>query len=270
LCADRKDFAQFMQKNGRPIVAKLRQGSGSRGIHFLHQDDFSPDHWDSYLFEKFVHGPELSVESFIVGGEVCFTNVTEYYRKAHVNLLPRPLDPDLRAHLMSLNQAVIDGLKISRGMSHAEFYLSPEGLVFGEVALRPPGGYIMELMAMSYQIDPWLCLLHAEVDESPIELRKLVERARPEAHYVAAYVVHPGEGTIASIQGLEAVENHPAVMSIKLKAVAGDHISARLGLGMDCGVAFLKHSSYLGLTQAIDEITQTLEFSMTVKQKLLK
>ena len=36
-----------------------------------------------------------------------------------------------------------------------EVFLGEEGPVFGEIAARPPGGYLMDLIPRAYGFDPW-------------------------------------------------------------------------------------------------------------------
>ena len=56
----------------------------------------------------------------------------------------------LKSKILKINDEVIKKFGVDRGMTHAEFYLTDHGPVFGEIAIRPPGGYYMELIEKVY------------------------------------------------------------------------------------------------------------------------
>lgn len=53
-----------------------------------------------------------------------------------------------------MNHQVIKALNIKWGLTHLEYYGDRNGELFGEIALRPTGGYIMELIKCAYDFDP--------------------------------------------------------------------------------------------------------------------
>ena len=62
---------------------------------------------------------------------------------------------DIKGSVLKLNKMVIEGLNIKWGFTHLEYYMTEEGVLFGEVALRPPGGYIMEVLELVYEQSFW-------------------------------------------------------------------------------------------------------------------
>ena len=220
---------------GSPLVRKLRKSSGGRGFELLDSaNELVLQQNGRNILEKFVAAPEASVESFINHGIIQFVNTTSYLEKRHVNLVPSALDAELQSAMLELNRRVIEALKINWGMTHLEVYLTNQGLLFGEIALRPPGGYIMNAMQHAYGFDPWQAFVAMELGED-------FNFPKSASTYSCVEILHPGEGRISAIRGEHATENHAAMREFKLKVKVGDSVSKREGAGQDIG--YLLHSS---------------------------
>ena len=214
---------------GCPLVRKERKSSGGRSFELVSSEQaLLVKHSGRNILEKFVSAPEASVESFVNNGKIQFVNTTRYLEKGHVNLVPSGFDEALLAQMMNLNRQVIKALKINWGITHLEVYLGEDGLLFGEIALRPPGGYIMNAMQYAYGFDPWEAFIAMELDEP------FTFPSEPKA-YSCVEVLHPGVGQITAIHGEQILKNHPAVCEFKLKVKLGDTITKRQGTGQDIG-----------------------------------
>lgn len=248
---DRSD-ADVLRELGSPVIVKQRTSSGGRGITRVYSEaDFEKVTRHRRLLERFVDAPECSVESYITNGRVRFENVTEYLRKGNVNVVPGELDPDVRSQVIEINRQVIRTLRIQWGLVHLECFLTPTGPLFGEVALRPPGGYIMEALPLAYPFDAWEAFAAVELD-LPFEFPN-------EPSSVAAVVVlHPGAGTVERVEGADAVRAHPAVVRAKLKVEAGSTIDARSGVGEDIGYLLLRAEDRAALLEALRFVDETL------------
>ena len=146
---------------GLPLVAKEKNSSGGRGVFFIsNTEDISKFRNKDYYIEKAIDGKEGSIESFISDGKVLFTNITEYYKNGECNILPAHFNEDIVREIKALNEKVLKALKIKWGMTHLEYYITKDGVLFGEVALRPPGGFIMEAMSECYKQNFWEIFFH--------------------------------------------------------------------------------------------------------------
>lgn len=220
---------------GSPLVRKQRKSFGGRSFELIAQaQDLVLQRNDRNILEKFVPAPEASIESFVNNGEIKFVNVTSYLEKRYVNLVPAAFDENLQAGMLALNRKVIEALKINWGITHLEVYLADNGLLFGEIALRPPGGYIMNAMQHAYEFNPWEAFVAMELGEH-FEFPGCV------LAYSCVEVLHPGVGRISAIHGEQQVKKHPGIREFKLKVKAGDIISRREGAGQDIG--YLLHTS---------------------------
>jgi hypothetical protein len=250
------DAKEVEGRLGLPIVAKLRSQSGGRGIEIIRSAAALPAVLQRrYLLERFVDAPELSVESFVNRGEIQFTSTTEYVRKTFVNVVPAAIDDETRAALLEINRRVIRALKIQWGMTHAEFYVTPTGLLFGEIALRPPGGYIMELLPLAWGFDAWAAFVAMELDQPfdfPVE----------QSGHAAAVVLHPGAGRVKRIRGRAAIRRQEASIEVKLGVRAGDRIDARVGVGNDVGHVLLRAPTRDALLDAVTLVDDTLQIEL--------
>jgi biotin carboxylase len=221
--------AEVFAALGCPVVKKSRKASGGKTLQFIHKEsELVLQHGNRNILEKYVSAPEASIESFISNGCIRFTNITSYHEKGLVNLVPAAFDTELCAAIQSLNRRVIEALKIRWGITHLEVYLAQKGLLFGEIALRPPGGYIMNALHYAYGFDPWAAFVAMELDE-PFDFPD-----RPQA-YTAVMVFHPGAGRVTAIKGAELLRDHPATREFHLKVAPGDHTRPRASVGQDTG-----------------------------------
>jgi biotin carboxylase len=229
------DAAGVFRTLGSPVVRKRRKSSGGKTLQIIHREaDLALQSGNRNILEQYVSAPEASIESFINTGTIRFTNITAYHEKGFVNFVPAAFAAQRTAAIEALNRRVIEALKIRWGITHLEVYLAADGLLFGEIALRPPGGYIMNAMRHAYGFDPWEAFVAMELDES------FNFPDRPAA-YAAVEVLHPGAGTVSSISGESRVRKHPATREFHLKIKPGDRIARREGVGQDTG--YLLHAS---------------------------
>ena len=253
---DAADPAELIDKLGSPLVVKDRKGSGGRGIDFLESaEEVTAVGTRNRYAESFVDGPEVSVESFVNGGHILFENITEYVEKTHVNVVPGGLPDDERDAILDLSRRVVAALRINWGMTHLELYRTSEGPLFGEIALRPPGGYIMELLRLAYGFDAWRALVSVELD------LPLVLPTGPKRH-AAAIVLHPGAGEVQRIDGVEAVKAMTEVRRIRLKIDRGATVAMRRGVGEDTGHVLLQAPTRPLLFAALDRVRELLVIDM--------
>jgi biotin carboxylase len=229
------DAAGVFEVLGCPVVRKSRKSSGGKTLEIIHREsDLVLQHNNRNILEKYVSAPEASVESFINKGRILFTNVTGYHEKGYVNFVPAGFGAALTDAILALNRSVIEALKIRWGITHLEVYLADSGPLFGEIALRPPGGYIMGAIRHAYGFNPWEAFLSMELDET------FSFPDRPRA-YAAVEIFHPGAGSVSSIKGESLLREHPSTREFHLKVRPGDRIPRRASVGQDTG--YIVHAS---------------------------
>jgi biotin carboxylase len=242
----------LIERLGLPLVLKQRAASGGRGTVVARccaevDAAIAPRR----MAEAFVEGVERSVESFVLGGEVLFSNVTEYLVPGVANIVPAVLSESDLGHALELNRRAIAGLGFERGITHLELFLQPERAVFGEIAARPPGGRIMKLIEQAYGFDPWRALLQVELGETP-ELR-----AAPRS-WAGAWFLHPGNGTLLPIEGYEEARAVAGVDRLELRVKEGHVIRPRLGTGVHVGCIEATGSTRDAVARSLREASRLL------------
>ncbi len=249
---------EIVERLGLPVVVKPLLMSGGRGIAFVRSaEELATTSLRGCILERYVDAPEASVESFIHQGEIRFENVTRYHRKTRMNIAPATFPGTTMQEILDVNRRVIDALDIRWGMTHLEVYLTGKGVLFGEVALRPPGGYIMDLLELAWGFDPWNAMVAMELDQ-PFEFPK-----QPTA-VAGVAILHPGPGRIAKIEGVDHVNSLPSVVGTKLKVDVGSQIEDRTGVGRDVGRVLVRADREADVEEALDEIDAHLKFHMEV------
>ena len=229
------DPAAVFAALGGPVVRKYRKSSGGEGMQLIQRpEDFVRVTHGLSILERFIDAPEASVESFIDHGRIRFTNITRYEVKGHSNFVPAYFDRECQHTLLSLNERVIQALGIGWGMTHLEVYLTEKGPLFGEIALRPPGGYIMNALQHAWDFNPWEALVAMELGEQ-------FEFPPQPVSYAASEVLHPGAGRVTAVLGKSKVLAEQGVKEFRIKVKQGDIIEARSGLGQDAG--YVVHAS---------------------------
>lgn len=226
---------QVFSALGSPVVRKQRKSSGGKGLQLLSTpEELAQEKTGHCILERYINAPEASVESFVDRGQIRFTNITDYHSKGHCNFVPAVLEPDLARTLLALNERVISALGIRWGMTHLEVYLTERGPLFGEIALRPPGGYIMNAISHAWDFNPWAAFLAMELGEA-------FEFPVAPSAYAASEVLYPGAGRVRAMRGKSQVLDEQGICEFRLKLKLGEVLAPRAGLGQDTG--YIVHAS---------------------------
>ncbi len=177
--------ASLIDRLALPLVLKLPIGSGGRGFVCCQTAaELTPELRPGLLAESYIKGTEMSIETFRSRGRTVFRNHTRYLEPRWASIVPASLSVSEHAAIHSLAERVHDALGIENGITHMEIFLTDDGPLFGEIAARPPGGYLMELMHRAYGFDPWEAVLRLAAGES-FEFPDAARRA------VGAWMLYP-------------------------------------------------------------------------------
>ncbi len=240
-----------------PCIVKTEVGSGSRGLAMIdNAEALKAALKPGYLAESFIVGKEFSVESFISRGQILFTNITDYTEPRWENVLPAGFSEAKQQQILSFNAQVIRAFGVHSGMTHLELFDTAQGLVFGEMARRPPGGYIMDLLAQAYPIDPWRHYLQSFTSQD----FTLSNQAR---HHVGVRMMHPGAGYLAHVSGMEAAEKVPGAYRVKVTKKAPLQLKAREGVGESSGYCMAHAQDAQKVQDSLRTMTDLIHWHMT-------
>ena len=250
------EASKIMQVLGSPVVVKPRQLSGGRNLIFAESAEvLRRENNRNKILERYIDAPEYSVESFSNKGKILMQSITQYYVKGHVNIVPAIVPDELKQRLYDFNRRVINAMNINWGITHLEVYVKDRDIFFGEIALRPPGGYLMELISASYGINAW----DAQV---AMELDKEFTFPKQQHAYSAACIFHPGKGVLNSVENWERATLLPGVFQAKLKRELGESLMQRDSVGEDIGYLLLKEENSNKLLEQVDWIQQNIRFNL--------
>lgn len=240
-CADVRPVRAFsdpsalVRELGLPIVLKPRSASGGRGTVVARDpEDVRAALTDGWIAERFVRGVELSVESLVQRGTVRFENVTEYLRPGWANVVPASLPERIDHAVRRLNRKAIEALEIDDGLTHLEAFVVDDdpsrdpAIVFGELACRPPGGSLMELLQRAYGFDPWEAHLDVELG------RPIAPPSAPKASS-GVWFLHPGAGRVVAVDGLDRARAVPGITRVECSLEVGQVVAPREGVGQHTG-----------------------------------
>lgn len=258
LITDKDKPEGLVEKLGLPLVVKPVAESGARGVMVLKSlEEIKAHAKPGLLAEAFVEGSEVSVETFIHNGMPIFHNITEYLHQWKKSIVPSAFEQALEQDIIKINDRVLAGFGVKNGMTHAEFYLTKNGPVFGEMAVRPPGGYYMELIEYAYGFNPWKTYVEIETGTTP---KPLPVKANKSA---CVLMIHPGPGIVDEILGLETVKKLNEVEKFACKVEVGSEIGERDSTSSEVGHVLMSSDSRKRLLERL----QLVEDNLVIKMK---
>ncbi|MBA6390167.1 ATP-grasp domain-containing protein [Colwellia sp. BRX10-3] len=247
----------LVEKLGLPLVVKPVAESGARGVMVLESlDEVKAHAKPGLLAEAFVEGTEVSVETLIHNGTPIFHNITEYLHQWKKSIVPASFEQDLENEIIKINDRVITGFGVKNGMTHAEFYLTKNGPIFGEMAVRPPGGYYMELIEYAYGFNPWKIYVELETGATPKPLPVKAKKC------ACVFMIHPGAGTVDEISGLEKLKELKEVEQFKFKIEPGSEVAERDSTSSEVGHVLMSADSRKVLLEKLKVVEDNLVITM--------
>ena len=206
-----EDAWRFAEKNGYPIVYKPLEGAGARSTFRIDRADqlrdalrISPP---PGLLEEHILGEEHSFEGVCVDGKLVWHSLTRYsptplevLRNGWIQwciVLPRELDDSRYDDIRAAAARALEVLGMHTGLCHLEWFRRADGsIAISEVAARPPGAQIMDLVSYAHDID---------FDDAWVRLMILGTFEPPPRKWSTgvAFLRGQGEGRVKAVHGIE-------------------------------------------------------------------
>jgi hypothetical protein len=207
---------EAVERIGYPIIVKPIAGAGSADTYRVDSSAELSDvlpllrHVPEVSVEEFVEAEELTFDTVCANGEILYENVMWYRPRplqmrlhewvSPVSIVLRDLSVPELADGRAMGRAVLAALGFRAGFTHMEWYRTASGeAVFGEIAARPPGARVVELMNYSCDADLYVGWAEAVLLghlRAPIAQRFNSGNVFKRAH---------GQGRITAIEGLDAL-----------------------------------------------------------------
>ena len=188
---------------------------------FLGIEDSGDLQYD-YVVEEYIPGPELSIESIILDGEINQIAIAAQVRMDppfFVQLsetMPWDAPADQQKIVSDLNRRAIQALGLQTGATHCEIILSPTGPKIVEIAARMGGDNIQDSVIQTTGVNLMRELIRVALGLPP--------SMKPEKRGYAAmrYVIPEKAGTLQGIIIPDEVKSHPQVTEVFAPHKVGD------------------------------------------------
>ncbi len=207
------DVWRAVEEIGYPAIIKPISGAGSADTYKVSSADELKSvlpqmrHVEQAICEEFIAGEEYTYDAMCIGGIPVYESVLQYLPNAlemrsqewvsPIMMSVRDLSQPHIARGIELGRNALRALDMGDGMAHMEWFRTPTGdSVFGEIACRPGGAGVVDLMNYTGDIDLFR------------EWARVVARGRFEAsterNYNVAMVFKraKGQGRISGMVGL--------------------------------------------------------------------
>jgi biotin carboxylase len=255
---------EAVERIGYPIIVKPIAGAGSADTYRVDSSAELSDvlpllrHVPEVSVEEFVEAEELTFDTVCAGGEILFENVMWYRPRplqmrlhewiSPVSIVLRDLSVSELAGGRMMGSEVLAALRFHAGFTHMEWYHTASGeAVFGEIAARPPGARVVELMNHACDADLYVGWAEAVLLghlRTPIAQRYNSANVFKRAH---------GQGRITAIDGLDALlaEYGEHVVNVDLLPIGAPRRDWRTTTVGDGGVIVRHHelSKVLEMTE---------------------
>lgn len=255
---DKEDVVRFLRRVNQTLL-KL-DGDPNDPIHFKAFDkagclghrvirtpddvDAIPDEEFPALIESHLDGFEFAVEAWIHKGRIQFLNISEYVSLGYSVFVPA--SPELEKHRAEITRQIEKLVKvfdIEFGLIHPEYFVTSDNeMYFGEVAYRPPGFKVFELLERAYGFNAYQAMMlvfdpkstEEEVAEFfPTE----VEDAKG---YAGCFGVYPRRRVINRLEIPQETEDHPYFESHELTPPLEETVTKRTAFGTHWGLVFFQ------------------------------
>ena len=223
------DAMRFAEANGYPLVYKPLEGAGARSTFRVDGAEqlrealrISPP---PGLLEEHIVGEEHSFEGVCAGGRMVWHSLTRYrptplevLRNGWIQwciTLPREIDDPQYDDIRAAAARALEVLGLETGLCHLEWFRRRDGsIAISEVAARPPGAQIMDLVSHAHGFD---------FDEAWVRLMIFGTFTPPERKYAAgvAFLRGQGEGRVKAIHRVEEAARAvgPLVVAARLPSI---------------------------------------------------
>lgn len=217
---------------------------GHRVIRTPDEIDAIPDEEFPVLMESHLDGWEFAVEAWIHNGKIAFLNISEYVTLGYSVFVPA--SPELERYRDQIRHQIeklIKTFDIEFGLIHPEYFVTSDGeMYFGEVAYRPPGFKVFELLERVYGFNAYQAsILVFDPKTSPEEVAEFFPREVVDADgFAGCFGVYPRRRVVSRLEIPEEVEDHPYFESHELTAPMEETVTKRTAFGTHWGLVYFR------------------------------
>ncbi|QYJ05826.1 carboxylate--amine ligase [Nocardioides panacisoli] len=228
-----------------PIHLKALDKAGCLGHRIIRtpdEVDSIPEEEFPVLMESHLDGWEFAVEAWVHNGKIRFLNISEYVTLGYSVFVPA--SPELEKYRPEITrqlEKLIKTFDIEFGFVHPEYFVTSDGeMYFGEVAYRPPGFKVFELLERSYGFNAYQALVLAfdpKTTEEEIEAFFPTE-VEDATGFAGCFGVYPRRRVVNTLEMPEETEDHEYFESHELTAPMEETVTKRTAFGTHWGLVY--------------------------------
>ncbi|WP_168013263.1 ATP-grasp domain-containing protein [Halomonas salinarum] len=255
---DKEDVIRFLKRVNQtllkldgdpndPIHLKAFDKAGCLGHRVIRtpdEIDTIPDEEFPVLMESHLDGWEFAVEAWIHKGKIAFLNISEYVTLGYSVFVPA--SPELeryREQITTQIEKLIKAFDIEFGIIHPEYFVTNDGeMYFGEVAYRPPGFKVFELLERVYGFNAYQAsMLVFDPNTTEEEVKAFFPKEVVDADgFAGCFGVYPRRRVVSKLEIPEEVEDHPYFESHELTSPMEETVTKRTAFGTHWGLVYFK------------------------------
>ncbi|WP_299230946.1 ATP-grasp domain-containing protein [uncultured Halomonas sp.] len=255
---DKEDVIRFLKRVNQtllkldgdpndPIHLKAFDKAGCLGHRVIRtpdEVDTIPEEEFPVLMESHLDGWEFAVEAWIHDGKIVFLNISEYVTLGYSVFVPA--SPELekyRPQITAQIEKLIKAFDIEFGLIHPEYFVTNDGeMYFGEVAYRPPGFKVFELLERVYGFNAYQAsMLVFDPKSTSEEVAEFFPREVEDADgYAGCFGVYPRLRVVSKLEIPEEVEDDPYFESHELTPPLEETVTKRTAFGTHWGLVYFK------------------------------
>lgn len=228
-----------------PIHLKAFDKAGCLGHRIIRtpdEVDTIPDDEFPMLMESHLDGWEFAVEAWVHNGRICFLNISEYVTLGYSVFVPAT--PELEKYRPEITRQVeklIKTFDIEFGFIHPEYFVTSDGeMYFGEVAYRPPGFKVFELLERTYGFNAYHALVLAfDPKSTDEEIEAFFPKEVVDATgHAGCFGVYPRRRVVSRLSVPPETEDHDYFETHELTAPQAEKVTKRTAFGNHWGLLY--------------------------------
>jgi|TARA_R100000935_G_scaffold46283_1_gene69558 hypothetical protein len=253
---DREDVIRFLKRVNQtllkldgdpndPIHLKAFDKAGCLGHRVIRtpdEVDTIPDEEFPVLMESHLDGWEFAVEAWIHDGKIRFLNISEYVTLGYSVFVPAT--PDLESWRPRIEQEIeklIKTFDLKSGFIHPEYFVTSDGtMYFGEVAYRPPGFKVFELLEKVYGFNAYQAMvLVFDPKTTEQEIVDFFPKEVVDAKgHAGCFGVYPRRRVVSQLEIPQETLEHPYFDFHELTAPLEETVTKRTAFGTHWGLVY--------------------------------
>jgi len=179
-----------------------------------------------FMFEEYMVGPEVNVESVTQNGETQVISVSdkmpmeEPYFMEQGDYMPTRYDGETLGRIKEVVRAAHRAVGVQNCISHTEVKITADEPKVVEIAVRMGGDYLWDWVKTVWDVDLVEQALRIAIG-APVNL---VMSPQPKCYLVGKYFIPNHSGVVSTIRITKDIENLPYVKTMSISKEVGDPV----------------------------------------------